>query len=716
MLGEVKKRAKKFKAENLVQLSANLFTFFLIYRFLFYYFKPELLLSKVITTGGDTGSHYYPALYMRNYLLPRGKLTGWCPGNYAGFPIFQFYFPLLFVFISLLSYLVPMQISFKIATVLGTFLLPLTSFLTMSLMGFEFPLPALAAVFSLAFLFHQGNSMWGGNIPSTLAGEFSYSFSFALSFLFLGLLWKGIRKGKYHTLNSVLIALIGLSHVYTLLFVVLASAYFIVSPIVKGKRKLVAKNFLYLFRVYLLAFLLLAFWYLPMLAKLEYTTPYSHKWILGSNERVLPKVLRPFFVLSCLGFISALRESDERLAYLLFCALSSILLFYLAPFIGGVDIRFVPFLQYLLVLLSPLALSPAISRLKAKSAVLLVIAFLTLFWVKENVTYIPYWIKWNYEGFEGKSTWEQLKEISSLLRGNLSSPRVVYEHNEANNMFGTIRVFESLPLFANRSTLEGLYMQSSISAPFVFYIQSEISEQRSCPFWRTWECTSFNLSAGIEHLKLFNVREIIAVSERAKRALRERSDVKLKGEVGRYEIYEIENVSGNYVEVLSYEPILVETGNWKRLSYNWFKSLSKVHLAFTRKASQDDAKYFRLIMKENEINLSNLPKIEVGSNCTVKEIVRNEEIVVFTNCIRKPHLIKISYFPNWRVEGARKIYLVSPSFMLVFPERKVVRLYYASTPIDEVSKVLTALGIAFLFYELCRSFVFVQNFKRARKR
>ena len=37
--------------------------------------------------------------------------------------------------------------------------------------------------------------MWGGNIPSTLAGEFSHSLGFALAVMFVGLLYQGVETG-----------------------------------------------------------------------------------------------------------------------------------------------------------------------------------------------------------------------------------------------------------------------------------------------------------------------------------------------------------------------------------------------------------------------------------------------------------------------------------------------------------------------------------------
>src|SRR5206468_12759393 len=107
-----------------------------------------------------------------------GAVTGWCPGNYGGFPLFQFYFFLPFVLIALLSHLIPLTIAFKIGTVLGTFALPVCAYAAMRLAAAPFPAPALAALATLPFLFMEANSMWGGNIPSTLAGEFAFSLGF----------------------------------------------------------------------------------------------------------------------------------------------------------------------------------------------------------------------------------------------------------------------------------------------------------------------------------------------------------------------------------------------------------------------------------------------------------------------------------------------------------------------------------------------------------
>src|SRR3989338_7803050 len=119
-----------------------------VYIFLFNYFPLGLMLSETITSGGDTASHYYSAYYMKEYLLPKFRLTGWSMGAYAGAPLFQFYFPLPFLLIALLGYAIPLQIAFKLITILGVFLLPALAYFSFRLFGLKFPMPITGAMFT----------------------------------------------------------------------------------------------------------------------------------------------------------------------------------------------------------------------------------------------------------------------------------------------------------------------------------------------------------------------------------------------------------------------------------------------------------------------------------------------------------------------------------------------------------------------------------------
>jgi uncharacterized membrane protein len=667
------------KSESIVNATVLIF----IFLFLISYFKPEYLLLKTTISGGDTASQYYPAHFLKESLLPKLKIVGWCHGWYAGIPMFQFYFPLLFVVSAIMSYLIPLQISFKLVTILGTFLLPIAAFLCMKFMRFKFPIPIIAAIFTLPFLFNQGNSMWGGNIPSTLAGEFSFSFSLSLMILLSGLMYRGIEEKRFAIKNSIIFALMALTHIITVMVFVLASSFFLL-------RKKFFSNLKYLLLVYFLAFLLIAFWFLPLVLKLKYTTPFFVKWFYSdARKEIFPDVLVPFYFLSFFGLFKALKVKDKRIFFLLYFVVISIPLYYLSSKLGIVDIRFIPFIQLLPLLVAAYGLGELTNKLKKKWILPLIILLLVAGWVQKNTTYIDYWIKWNYSGFEQKELWPAFSSVNEFLKGNENDPRVVYEHSALHDSAGSLRAFESLPLFSGRSTLEGLYMQSIGTSPFVFYIQSEISEVTSCPFPDWSPCSVFNSTKAARHLEMFNVKHVIARTETVKAQLNSSRLYKSVAKFEPFEIYELVTNKNRYTEVPSYEPVVFKTDDWKRNSYEWFKreDILDVPLVFN-----EDDKQFSLFADD----LNRIPKVPIESNCNIQENVQSEEIKIKTNCVGKPHIIKVSYYPNWKVEGAEKIYLVSPSFMLIYPQQENVRIYYGKTFADIFGEVLTYLGIILL--------------------
>ena len=42
-------------------------------------------------SGGDMGAHVWGPAFLRDHLLTEGRLSGWTPDWYAGFPAYQFY-------------------------------------------------------------------------------------------------------------------------------------------------------------------------------------------------------------------------------------------------------------------------------------------------------------------------------------------------------------------------------------------------------------------------------------------------------------------------------------------------------------------------------------------------------------------------------------------------------------------------------------------------
>ena len=58
-----------------------------------------------------------------------------------------------------------------------------------------------------------------------------------------------------------------------------------------------------------------------------------------------------------------------------------------------------------------------------------------------------------------------------------------------------------------------------------------------------------------------------------------------------------------------------------------------------------------------------------------------------------PVLVKASYFPNWRADGAEGPYRVAPNLMVVVPTDTEVTLTFGRTPIDLLALALGLVGI-----------------------
>ena len=75
-------------------------------------------------------------------------------------------------------------------------------------------------------------------------------------------------------------------------------------------------------------------------------------------------------------------------------------------------------------------------------------------------------------------------------------------------------------------------------------------------------------------------------------------------------------------------------------------------------------------------------------------VLGDEEIRIHTNRPGHPLLVKVSWHPRWRAEGADGPFLVSPALMLVIPKQPDVRLVYSRNWADNVGAAGTLGGLA----------------------
>ena len=187
----------------------------------FFTLQPSLIFRNNTPTGGDMGAHVYGPAYLRDHLLTAFRLTGWSNDWYSGLPIYRFYMVVPALFILVLDVFLPYGIALKLVAVAGLLALPFCIWMFGRLARLAFPIPELLVVAGTIFLFDESFTIYGGNIASTMAGEFSFSIALAFAVLGFGVYIRGLETNSLRIPATVLLALAALCHGIVLLFVFL---------------------------------------------------------------------------------------------------------------------------------------------------------------------------------------------------------------------------------------------------------------------------------------------------------------------------------------------------------------------------------------------------------------------------------------------------------------------------------------------------------------
>ncbi len=326
--------------------------------------QPHLLVADTTPAGGDMGAHVWGPAYLRDHLLPHGRLSGWTPDWYAGFPAYQFYMVVPSLMILVLDLVLPYGIAFKVVTVLGLLSLPVAAWAFGRLSGLRFPGPALLAAATLPFLFDRGFTIYGGNIASTLAGEFAFSISLSFALLYLGVVARGLETGRHRALAAVLLALCVLCHLIPATFALGGTfVWFLLRP---GRAQLK-----WVLTMAPVGALLAAFWVLPFYLRRAFLNDMGWEKLTDYWVNLVPTDYRWLFVFPAVGAVFAfLRRSRTGIWLVLMVALFAVA-FVLAPQGRLWNARLLPFYFLCLYLLGGYAIAEAgkaIGRIVGRAA------------------------------------------------------------------------------------------------------------------------------------------------------------------------------------------------------------------------------------------------------------------------------------------------------------------------------------------------------------
>jgi hypothetical protein len=716
--------------------------------FTFWQLHPSLVLADTTPAGGDMGAHVWAPAFLRDHLLPSLRLTGWTPDWYAGFPAFHFYMVLPSLAIVVLDVLLPYGVAFKLVAVSGLLALPVAMYLFGRLSRIPFPGPQLLAVAAVGFLFDRSFSIYGGNVPSTLAGEFAFSISLAFAVLFLGVVLRGLDSGRDRWLAAVLFALTALCHLIPAVFAVLGA---VVAVAMRPGRT----RAWWLLSTGAAAGLLTAWWTVPFYLRHPYLNDMGWEKVhfylenlfpgrigealtSGAGTADIPGDMTWIIVLAAVGLGVSIALRRRVGQYLGVLAAVFAIAFVVAPQNRFWNARLLPFWYLCLYALAALAIyeiAHALSVLLARDVerptrapliaaplvvCALALAFLgmglrslpggstsadgaTYSWLGFHTTdrsYIPDWARWNFSGYERKDAYPEYQRLVSTMAKLGDDPdhgcgRAMWEYEPELDRFGTPMALMLLPYFTDEciGSMEGLYFEASATTPYHFLNQSELSKTPSRA-QRDLQYNPLDVQLGVQHLQLMGVKYYMALSPEAVQQADADEDLTEVATSDSWHVYEVADAP--LVEPVQSMPAVVtnvEKGGrgWLKMSEAWYLDPSRWETLL----AVSGPKEWQRIRSGDQPELEDVDPIEVTN------IDEGTSTISFdVSDVGTPVLVKTSYFPNWQVSGAKGPWRVAPNFMVVVPTSEHVRLHYGRTPVDWLGWVLTffGLGLAFVLW------------------
>ncbi len=718
--------------------------------FVFVELDPRLLLARTTTTGGDTGAHVAAAAFLRSHLLAHGHLTGWDPQWYDGFPLYTFYFPLPDALAALLSLVMPFDVAFKLATAAGSLSLPVAAWAFGRLAGLERPRPAVLATFTLLFLFDQSFTIYGGNIYSTMAGEYAYSLGLSVALVFLGVVARGLRTGRFRGWAALLLAVCILCHLVAALF---AGFGAVVLLLLVGPTR---------WRVWwtvsslAVGGLLVAWWAVPFALQQAWTTNMGwvnvHTWVKlfapGSGTGLASWFSgdRWALWLAAGGAVVAAVRRDRVVACLAILGAGAYVAAVVDPQGKLYNTRFVPLWWLSIYLLAGSAvaeLGVVTARLSrqarqarqarqgsgrrprvrawAPGAVAVPVAALVLALAVVYVplngrlaadvgvapSSVPSWVRWNYSGYQAKPAYPEYRAVTALAWAGAKRygcGRTMWEYSSNLDRFGTPMALMLLPMLTNGcvDTQEGLFFESAGSTPFHFVDQSELSAAPSdamvgLPYGQV------DVPLGVDHLRLMGVRYLLASSPQVEAQAAADPELTLIGSTGpwrspyqgqvvttTWKLYLVHGAS--LVTALHDRPeVLTGVGasqpSWLGPALRWYDDPS----AWATELVDGGPPAWT----KTADRATGRPVPEPPAR--VSDIVESADRVSFdVDRTGVPVVVKVSYFPAWHAAGAQGPWRAFPNLMVVVPTQHHVTLTYGSTGPGNAGLALTVVGVVAL--------------------
>jgi hypothetical protein len=382
--------------------------------------------------------------------------------------------------------------------------------------------------------------------------------------------------------------------------------------------------------------------------------------------------------------------------------------YFSAHFLEVPDIRFLPPLLFaLMLILFADTVEPLLGRASQAGKILAAawISCLCIMVVIFGATKADVWFRFNNRGYELLPGYREFQELNHYLRDAykdqhpdpLNAPRVAYEKSGLYGRYGGDRVFESLSLFSGRQTLEGIHYASSVASRFMAFLQTAYSHEIKTP--RSYVLSRMNPESLPAYFDLYNISQLILVSDKAKKALATSPWFEKEKDFGPITLYRYKRCNGLFVDVPEHAPVLYTGEDWVEDFVLWYKQARSLDVLMVPAAyvkhEADRAAFSAATSNVDELSAFLGRKLD-RSGLQLETHLEQNRIRFTTSRVGIPHMVKVSCFPNWKVQGAHGVYPVSPHLMLVIPREREVILTYGRAFWDYMGSGITLGTLLFL--------------------
>jgi hypothetical protein len=298
--------------------------------------------------------------------------------------------------------------------------------------------------------------------------------------------------------------------------------------------------------------------------------------------------------------------------------------------------------------------------------------------------------------------------------------RALWENFGGNDKYGTTMALMLLPFWTDGciGSSEGLFFEAAGTTPYHFLAAGAMSQQSSNPV-RELRYINNDAAVGVQYLQELGINYYLAVTPEA---IAQADEVAASGgglksleTSGPWHIYSVENA--DIVVSLDTLPVVVNERSgdlrerWLELGTSWLQNRTEwdaLPAADGPKEWQRIDVAIDMAVREGEPG-SDSRKVDVVKPvqeivpaevepAVVSDVKIGDDSVSFTvDKVGVPVLVRVSYFPNWQVSGAKGPYRVAPNMMVVVPTSTEVSMHFQASFVDRFAYLLTILGFVGLF-------------------